>query len=242
MKLNLNYLKHHFWDILFILLFSLTFSGISLALEEGGYVGKNKTGNHFDTIVYNFLKHFDYDQFYWADKRIFVSNNDNYVDDMDIALYAGHGNKGIIEMSNSEIVRFQKAGSSTHLGYGDSDLEILAILSCKVVPAPIDDSKWWEIWIGNENTDVFDGVHQILGFRTNSKHSTDIDQANYFGQKVSQNRPVMASWFEAIQKYGHKSEFGSVVLYPKQSKDDQYHSFVSDPPYNHTSLYIWYQH
>ncbi len=218
-----------------------TFVSVPVAMavdyEEGGYVGQSGQGH--DTVVYNFLKHFNYNQYYWAIQSQFTTNNNNRVDAMDFAFFAGHGNRWLIATTNGN-VNLTTAGSSSHAGWGNVDAEFIAFESCSVVPSPLEVSNWWSNWV-SESDDVFDGLHQALGFRNSSYQSTDQDVADYFGDRISRNYAVWESWFDAINAEARSIEKGSAVMYPP-SDGDRYGNFSADPPAGHGNLRVWYQH
>jgi len=205
--------------------------------EEGGYAGTTNEGH--DTVVYNFLKHFNYEQYYYSYQHQWTWNNDNRVDAMDFAIFAGHGNRWLIAGLDGS-VDLSTAGSSSDRGYGSLDAEFIAFESCYVVPSPIEVSNWYSNWT-SESDDVFDGVHQILGFHTVSWQSTDQKVTNYFGSRMANNYTVWQSWFDAINAKGRSDEHGSAVMHPS-ADGDRYGNFVSDPAESHTSLRIWYQY
>ena len=80
--------------------------------EEGGYVGQKGQGH--DTVIYNFLKHFNYEQYYWGYKHQWSTNNNNRVDAMDFAFFAGNGNRWLIVLIDGN-VSLISAGSSALL-------------------------------------------------------------------------------------------------------------------------------
>lgn len=205
--------------------------------EEGGYAGTTDEGH--DAVVYNFLKHFNYQQYYYSYKHQWSWNNDNRVDAMDFAIFAGHGNRWLIAGLDGS-VDLSTAGSSSHRGYGDLDAEFVAFESCYVVPSPIEVSNWYSNWT-SESDDVFDGLHQALGFHTVSWQSTDQKVTDYFGSRIANGYAVWESWFDAINAKGRSDEHGSAVMHPS-ADGDTYASFVSDPTETHTSLRIWYQY
>lgn len=205
--------------------------------EEGGYAGTDDEGH--DTVVYNFLKHFNYEQYYYSYKHQWSWNNNNRVDSMDFAIFAGHGNKWLIAgIDGSQSLT--SAGSTSHRGYGDLDAEFVAFESCYVVPSPIEEANWYSNWT-SESDDVFDGLHQALGFHTLSWQSTDQKVTDYFGSRIASGSAVWESWFDAINARGRNDEHGSAVMHPS-ADGDTYASFVTDPSENHTSLRIWYQY
>lgn len=203
---------------------------------EGGYAGTTDQGH--DAVVYNFLKHFSYEQYYYSYKHQWSTNNNNRVDKMDIAIFGGHGNRWAIWGIDGK-VDLTTAGSSSHKGYGDVNAEFVAFESCYVVPSPIEVSDWYTNW--TKPGGIFDGLHQAVGFHTVSWQSTDQDVSDYFGVRMRNNGAVWQSWFDAINAEGRSDEHGAAVMYPP-ADGDRYASFVADPPADHTSLRIWYQY
>jgi len=212
-------------------------AGLLQAGEEGGYVGTDDEGH--DTVCYEFLDHFSYDQYYYSADSQWTWNNDARVDDMDIAIFAGHGGAWGILGEDGDWVDLTSAGSSSDAGYGDDDCEFVAFESCKVVPSPLEYTNWYSNWTGSDG--VFDGLHQALGFRTNSYQSTDQDVSDYFGKRVAAGDDIWCAWFDAINRKALSSEYGSAVMYPS-ADGDSYFSFIADPSPTHTSLKIYYQH
>jgi hypothetical protein len=206
--------------------------------EEGGYVGQRGEGH--PTVAYNFLKHFNYEDYYWDRDWCYGSSNNSLVDNMDIVLFAGHGNQWLVGCEDGSTAQFSSIGGTSNKGWGNRDLEFIAFESCKVVPRPCDrsDGNWYSRW--TQNNGVMDGVHQILGFGTDSYQSTDQDVSDYFGDRVSRGYGVWESWFDAINAEARSIEKGSAVMYPP-CDGDTYYSFSADPPEGHTWLRIWYQ-
>lgn len=205
--------------------------------EEGGYAGTTDEGH--DTVVYNFLKHFNYEQYYYSYKHQWTWNNNNRVDAMDFAIFGGHGNKWKVFGLDGG-ADLKTAGSSSHLGYGNLDAEFVAFESCYVVPSPIEVTDWWSNWTSSNNG-IFDGLHQAMGFHTVSWQSTDQKVTDYFGSRVKNNYAVWQAWFDAINAKGKSDEHGSAVMHPS-ADGDRYGNVVADPAINHTSLRLWYQH
>lgn len=205
--------------------------------EEGGYAGTRTEGH--GTVVYNFLKHFRYEQYYYAAGHQWTWNNDNRVDNMDISIFGGHGNRWFIRCEDGVGVDLSSAGTHGDLGYGDQDAEFVAFESCKVVPSPLEVTDWATNW--TRTGGIFDGLHQAVGFRTDSYQSTDEDVSDYFGNRVRNNHAIWQSWFDAIDHEGRSNEFGSAVMYPP-AENDTYASFCADPPRDHTWLRIWWQY
>lgn len=205
--------------------------------EEGGYVGHKNQGH--EDVVYNFLKHFNYNQYYWGYAHQWSHNNNNRVDAMDFAIFAGHGNRWQIQLLDGSL-SLTTAGSSSDKGYGDLDCEFVALETCKAVPSPLEVSNWYSNWT-SESDDVFDGLHQLMGFRTDSYQSTDQKVTDYFGKRIKNNYGVWESWFDAINAKARSNEMGAAVMYP-ECDGDTYGNFTSDPPETSGWLRIWYQH
>lgn len=214
--------------------------------KEGGYV-YNQGEARFVDNVYNFLKHFSYDQYYWAQAYQFTSANNTYIDAMDIAYYSGHGNYWYMGMgpgaSSPQYVSIPSAGS-----WGDSNLEFIIFQSCQVVPSIPEMSagkisNWWSNWVGSGR--VFQGLHQAIGYRTLSYSGNGI--SNNFGSRVASGQAVWQAWFAAVndeRSWWRGSDYpgyASVVLYPGLD-NDTYYSFGADPPSNHGALRTYYQY
>ena len=204
--------------------------------EEGGYVGTLSEGH--DTVAYNFIKHWSYEQYYYSAEHQWTWNNDNRIDNMDIALFAGHGNTWLIQGQDGVSVDLSDAGDTSDDGYGDLDCEFVAFESCYVVPSPIEESDWYTPWTNGNG--VFDGLHQAVGFRTVSYQSTDQKVSNYFGNHVEHGDEIWATWFNAINAKALASEKGSAVMHPS-CDGDTYYSFAPDPSPTSGSLRVWYQ-
>ncbi|MFT7484931.1 MAG: hypothetical protein ACI9F9_000777 [Candidatus Paceibacteria bacterium] len=224
---------------------ALLFAGLAAAPasagEEGGYV-YNHGEARFQANVYNFIRHFNYDQYLWCQSYMFNTSNTNYVDNMDFAYYSGHGNNWYMGMGPGASTSGVSINSSCK--WGNTDLEFIVFQSCKVVPSPMDRFDWYARWVGGTNG-VFQGLHQAIGYRTNSNSGNGI--SNNYGSRISSGQCVWQAWFNAVDDerawwYGSTYPgFASVVLYPGLDYDT-YYSFGVDPPDNHSSLRSYYQY
>ena len=223
----------------------LNVSDIQAGTKEGGYV-YNRGEDRFINNVYNFIKHFSYDQYYWSQAYEFTNANNTYVDAMDIAYYSGHGNYYYIGMGPGAIspqgVNLRYAGA-----YGDRNLEFIIFQSCQVIPSVPEVnagkiSDWWTAWVPNG---IFQGLHQAIGYRTLSYSGNGI--SNNFGSRVASGQAVWQAWFAAVNderswwRGSSYPGYASVVLYPG-TDNDTYYSYVADPPAGHGSLRTYYQH
>ncbi|XOF33429.1 MAG: DUF6345 domain-containing protein [Candidatus Electrothrix sp. YB6] len=234
------------------LLLTMSSTAHALAWEEGGYCGNDPAT---PGVVYNFIKHFDYEQYYWASEPMFTLANNGFVDSVDFAYYCGHGNQYLIGVySNgagsgaSTYINLGNVGWSSNGGYGDNDTEFIVFHSCQTIPSSLERSDWWSPW--QSSTGIFDGLHQALGFRTNAVISTADDISNYFGARMAGNNLVWQSWFDAINAEGYHTgfwwweklaEFGSAVMTPGVQNDRYKYSHAPDEP-NPSYLVNWYQY
>lgn len=231
-----------------VCLLILPLGGTAFAWEEGGYCGNDPITPN---VVYSFIKHFSYEQYYWGAEHQFTYNNNNRVDAMDFAYYCGHGSPFEINVYTngagsgpSTAIDLGSAGYSSHRGYGDNDLEFIVFHSCQTIPSPIETANWWGPWI-NESDDIFDGLHQALGFRTNAYKYTADGIADFFGSRMAGNNYVWQSWFDAINAKGDHSanhDYGAALMYPPAENDRYKYSHSADASENHGNLKIWYQY
>lgn len=209
------------------------------ALEEGGYV-YNRGESRFISNVYNFLKHFSYEQYYWAQYYMFTKYNDYYVDAMDFAYYSGHGNNWYIGMGPGAVsprgVNLRYPGD----GYGDNDLEFIVFQSCKVIPSPRDTSDWARPWYT-----AFNRLHQAMGYRTISYSGNGI--SNNFGSRIRANQMVWQAWFKAVNderswwRGSFYPGYACAIMHPTV-KYDRYYNVYPDPPAGSTWFWIVYQY
>jgi hypothetical protein len=223
------------------LVLTLALSPLMAGTKEGGYVYNGES--RFVDNVYNFVKHFTYEQYYYAETWQFNSANNTYVDGMDLAYYSGHGNYWYIGMRSG-------VGVSLPSGcpWGDYELEFIIFQSCQVIPSIPEMnagkiSNWWSNWAGAGRP--FQGLHQAIGYRTLSYSGNGI--SNNFGGRVRNNQAMWQAWFAAVNderswwKGADYPGFASVVMYPGLD-NDTYYTFGADPPAGHTNLRTYYQY
>ena len=210
-------------------------SGIAQAgdYEEGGYVAPDGL-----SCVWNFVRNFSHNQYYYTYDYLFTSSNNSYTDNMDFSYYCGHGSPYWISQYDYS-TDLSKAGRYSHKGYGNADLEFIAFHSCKVVPGPWERSDWWTPWVNYRG--IFDGLHQALGFRTDAYIASAPDISYDFGRAMRYNGTVWQNWFDSIDDEGYSSEHGCAVMHPT-CVYDSYYSWAADPPSGHTNLTVWWQY
>ena len=225
------------WAALIILSTALIPSH-SFGLEEGGYVCREESGAVDET--WNFIKHFTYDQYYWAVPQVFTSWDNFYVDNMDTAFFSGHGgNFSITTLRNCcDPVDF----SSGSVSLGDVDLEFLTIDACSVAPSPIEREDWASGW-----WDVFHGLHQLLSFRTTGWYDGRVE--DQYAKNLLSGQKYIDAWFNAANsvRSGTYPGYCAVIwAYPQGghpgTSNDTYYSAVSDPPKELSVIAITYQY
>jgi Family of unknown function (DUF6345) len=208
------------------------------AQREGGYV-YNRGESRFVDNVYNFLKHFSYEQYYWADAFEFTTNRSAFVDNVNLAYYSGHGSNFSLGMgpgASVGSVNLRTAG-----GYG-SNLRFIVFQSCEVIPSVPDLANWWGAWVPGG---IFQGLHQAIGYRTLSYSGNGI--SNNYGNRVRSGQAMWQGWFAAVNderswwRGRDYPGFASVVLYPGLD-NDTYLAFGPAPPHGHGALRTYYQY
>lgn len=217
---------------------NFTFTPSVSASQIGGYVYNGES--RFVDNVWNFIKHFSYTQYYWAEAYEFNTANNYYVDAMDLAYYSGHGNNWYITTKAGP----PQEGLSIASGvpWGDNNLEFIIFESCSVVPS-VPEGNWWTNWTGANR--AFQGLHQAIGFRTISYSGNGI--ASNYGGRVASGQAMWQGWFNAVndERSWWQGSFypgmASVVLYPGLDNDTLY-SFGADPPAGSGYLRTYYQY
>src|SRR6187399_1543681 len=70
---------------LVLLLVMISNADKAIDRQEGGYVGSG--GQIAVDCVWNFIKHFNYEQYYWSKDFQFTTSNNYRVDQMDFSFY-----------------------------------------------------------------------------------------------------------------------------------------------------------
>lgn len=231
---------------------SLCFAGDR---EIGGYV--DRAEDRFVRNVWNFVKNFQgwqnvgahrYQnvQYYYGEPFEFDSEHTAYVDKMDLAYVAAHGNYYYVETN-------QSTGEGVDLrncpAYGDlarnGDLEFMIIESCYTVSsAPETPSDWWTPW-----TSIFQGLHQLVGFRTLSNSDNGIP--NNYAHKLKANGGVWQAWFDAVNeerswwRSGNSDSpypgLASAIMYGSTA-NDRIGNYGADPAGGSGGMVTWWQY
>lgn len=193
--------------------------------------------------VWNFIKNYQdwqnvglyqwkESQYYWAEPFEFTTDHTSFVDKMDLAYVACHGAAYYIQtnQSTSDGVDLQTAPA-----YGDlatnGDLEFLIIESCSTVASAPEAADWWTPWVS-----IFQGLHQVVGFRTLSYSDNGIP--NNFANKLKANGPVWQSWFDAVDEERSTQDnrdypgYASAIMY-NSTANDRIGNYAADPQAAH---------
>ena len=192
--------------------------------EEGGLCTTNDPPS--PGVVWNFIQHFTYEQYFLTIEREWTTRNNTAprgVDSFDFLYFCGHGRPYEIKTNENNWVDLRTAGDNSHNGYGNSDLEFLVLHSCSVLPSPIDVGDAFTPWLA-EPGGIFDGLHVLLGFRTDASYAADEQIACFMGDLTeNQTGRVWENWVNAVNTYGisYYDKFCLFVAYRHGHFDDQ---------------------
>ena len=232
--------------VITVLLSSHVFAGNR---EIGGYVAQAE--DRFVRNVWNFIKNFQssqnigshswkYDQYYYMEPFVFEGSHGSYVDSQDLAYVACHGTDWKL-CSHWGTVDVDLRDAP---GYGDlpqgHDMEFFIVESCSTFISAADPGFDWQGYRYNGPGGMMRGLHQGMGFRTDSYSDNEIPA--YFALRTRCNQIVWCAWFDAIQderaapaRGPWEPEAGvaypgwASAIMPKQCKWDRLGSYVADP-------------
>jgi len=240
-----------------VLVLCLTIAPAALPADReiGGYV--DRAEDRFVRNVWNFVKNFQgfqtigahrYQevQYFWGEPFEFDSNHQDFVDKMDLAYVAAHGSAYYVQTN-------QSTGDGVDLrncpAYGDlqngGDLEFMIIESCNTVASAPEATDWWTPW-----TSIFQGLHQLVGFRTLSNSDNGIP--NRYANKLKGNGGVWQSWFDAVNEERAYSGFvntdgapypgyASAIMYTS-TENDRLGGYAADPAGGAVNMLTWWQY
>jgi hypothetical protein len=186
---------------------------VPASLREGGYYIDDLS----KSTTRNFLNHFSYEGLnrshtvYWT-----TSNNTSPgVDYYDWSYFTGHGCTtsggkygyyGVTTYGSANCVNLLNAGNNSNGGYGRR-LKYLVLHSCETVTSPYDDfdasSKWLQ-----EPGSIFDGLHILMGFRTQTDQDNGLLIADEMGRlTVTETSTLIVwNWMNAVDTYGDSTD------------------------------------
>lgn len=236
--------------IAMLLCVSLAPAALPADREIGGYV--DRAEDRFVRNVWNFIKNFQgfqtvggnrYQevQYFYGEPFEFDSNHQDYVDKMDLAYVAAHGSSYYVQtnQSTNDGVDLRSCPAYGDLGTG-GDLEFMIIESCSTVASAPEVSDWWTPW-----TSIFQGLHQLVGFRTLSYSDNGIP--NRYANKLKANGGVWQSWFEAVNEErsfwtgSFYPGYASAIMYGS-TENDRLGSYAADPAGGAGGMLTWWQY
>jgi len=223
--------------------------------EIGGYV--DHAEDRFVRNVWNFIKNFQgwqtvganrwqEVQYFWAEPFEFDSDHQDFVDKMDLAYVAAHGSAYYVQtnQSTSTGVDLRNCPAYGDLSTG-GDLEFMIIESCSTVasaPEAPAGGDWWTPWSA-----IFQGLHQLAGFRTLSYSDNGIP--NRFANKLKANGGIWQSWFSAVDgertfysdgTYTEFPGYASAIIYAS-TENDRLGGYAADPAGGTGGMKTWWQ-
>ena len=228
--------------------------------QIGGYV--DQAEDRFVRNVWNFIKNFQspqnvgahswtVGQYFWAEPFEFVGSKASFVDSMDLAYFSGHGNSYVFATHDA----VADVDLRSPAGYGNlannGDLEFFVIEDCSTVASAPEAADWWSPWLRDSSGNhIFQGLHQVVGFRTLSISDNGIPD-NYAHRLIG-GQGVWQAWFTAVndeRAWWHSDVtdgvpypgFASAVLYPGLD-NDSIGNYGADPPFNHSALRTYWQY
>ncbi len=252
-------MRNHFIKTVMVFVFAIAMTNtISAGFREiGGYV--DKAEDRFVRNVWNFVKEFQTNQnigshtwrntqYYWAQPYFFSGpSHAYYADAVDFVYCSGHGNSYYWQTNKSlgQGVDFRSASPLGDLPNG-GDLEFLVIESCiTVVPYP-DDHNYRASW----NT-IFQGLHQLVGFRTLSVSDNGIP--NNYARKLKGNQGIWQAWFDAVNEERYwifnptlsdgapYPGLASAIVY-YSTENDRLGNYVTADPLGTAGMHSWWQY
>ncbi|MGD9497807.1 MAG: DUF6345 domain-containing protein [Armatimonadota bacterium] len=227
--------------------------------EIGGYVAQAES--RFVRNVWNFIKYYGTwktigghqwkrSQYYWMEPWVFEGSHSAYVDAMDLAYVACHGNYWVLCCHDG----IADVDLRNCPAYGDlpngGDLEFLVVESCSTITSAADPSFDWNGWRHNGPGGVFGGLHQAMGFHTLSYSDNWVPK--WFALRTQCNEIVWQAWFWAVQMERAFPQRGPWepepgVAYPgwasaimaQKCKWDRMGSYVSDPTAADLLYSVW---
>jgi hypothetical protein len=126
----------------------------------------------------------------WKDPS-FSGDDQDWVDDVDMAYWQGHGSPGGFSFSGCSSNDDSFLSSSDAL-WGNRNVEWISLFTCLVLAGESSDGRWWQRW-----GSAFDRLHQINSFDTVSYHSSQ--HGGIFANYMLRNNPmtVRQAWAQA---------------------------------------------
>ena len=148
---------------------------------------------------------FSNSQYYWAEPFEFISDKDDFVNSVNIALTEVHGNWDLFSTrdNHDDLVSLSSIPSSGYGGEGEGSLAYWILHSCEVIPTQTDETTSFDVW-----WNIFNGLHAVVGYRTEMWIGDGV--TGPFGLFVGLGAPVVSAWLNAVSS---NSNYGSNDTY-----------------------------
>lgn len=118
-----------------------------------------------------------------------------YADAVDFAYYVGHGLPTGFYFNNDHDDKKLRCTDTHHdAEWGDLDLEWIALRSCQILSNRSYPGAWYERWA----FDVFKGLHQILGFYTDTASKPNYGEIFAY-YMIDLEYTIREAWFKAAK-------------------------------------------
>lgn len=133
-------------------------------------------------------------QYYWAEPRLFLDENRQFVDAVQVALTEVHGNWGLFSTLRNDADFVRLSGIPAD-GYGGSAaqgaLAYWILHSCAVIPTSIDATTTYDVW-----WNTFQGLHAALGYRTEMWINDEVTFR--FAFFAGLGAPMVSNWLSTV--------------------------------------------
>ena len=165
----------------------------------------NKLGEDGWSKDFNWGDYYAYEEDF---KKESIGGTDyDWIDEVDFALYAGHGlPKGFYFNNDHDDKELTGTKSHHDAEWGDLDLEWIAINACLVLNKSSDEGEWYERW----GWGVFKGLHQIDGFDTETGMYCRLGE-KFAGYMIEDGYTIREAWFKASED-GYPSTMRAAVM------------------------------
>jgi hypothetical protein len=189
----------------------------------------------------------------YADEHDFTSFDEYYVDNVDLAVYSGHGSYGWDWRYNRDIggVFLREDPSSDYFitpgdviesdgtgRWGDKDLEWIAFSCCVVFrdttpPGVPCNSSFWK--------NAFDGLHLMLGYKTTMADKNTVGHWIHDMTLDTTSYRVGSAWFHSVDKKQPKGKIAEIFGETEKMINDYLwaEGYVNPDPIHDKYNYCW---
>ncbi|MBG6055851.1 hypothetical protein IWX81_002279 [Salinibacterium sp. CAN_S4] len=133
-------------------------------------------------------------QYFWAEPRLFTSENRDFVDAVQVALTEVHGDWSLFSTlrNNADFVDLADVPADGYGGAsGVGSLAYWILHSCAVIPTSFDSTTSYDPW-----WKIFNGMRAALGYRTEMWINDEITYT--FGRFAGLGAPMVSNWLSTV--------------------------------------------